>query len=54
VRNRFRLTPRLSDRCPTADGALYHSVLIEQAVGLGILAVVSLLGTLPPPMMHHH
>jgi putative copper resistance protein D len=54
VRNRFRLTPRLSDRCPTADGALYHSVLIEQAVGLGILAVVSLLGTWPPPMMHHH
>jgi putative copper resistance protein D len=54
VRNRFRLMPRLSDRCPTADGALYHSVLIEQAVGLGILAVVSLLGTWPPPMMHHH
>src|SRR5437763_2800084 len=24
VRNRFRLTPQLSDRCPTAAGALYH------------------------------
>jgi hypothetical protein len=29
-------------------------VLIEQAIGLGILAAVSLLGTWAPPFMHHH
>lgn len=54
LRNRFRLMPRFADRNGAADGALYRSVLIEQALGLGILAAVSVLGTWAPPFMHHH
>ncbi len=54
LRNRFRLMPRLADRSGAADSVLYYSVLIEQAIGLGILAAVSLLGTWAPPFMHHH
>jgi putative copper resistance protein D len=54
LRNRFRLMPRFANRDARASRALYRSVLIEQAVGLGILAVVSVLGTWPPPVMHHH
>jgi len=54
LRNRFRLTPRFADRNSAAGGALYRSVLIEQAIGLGILMAVSLLGTWAPPFMHHH
>ena len=44
--NRFRLAPRML-RHPS-PAALYRSVLIEQALGLGILAAVSGLGTWPP------
>ena len=54
LRNRFRLTPRFADRNSAAGSALYRSVLIEQAIGLGILMAVSLLGTWAPPFMHHH
>jgi len=54
LRNRFRLMPRLTERSGAADSVLYYSVLIEQAIGLGILAAVSLLGTWAPPFMHHH
>src|SRR5262249_51463590 len=54
LRNRFRLMPRVATRDASADRALYRSVLLEQAVGLGILVVVSLLGTLPPPFLHHN
>jgi putative copper resistance protein D len=54
LRNRFHLMPRLADRFQGANRALYRSVVVEQAIGIGILAVVSLLGTLPPPFMHHH
>lgn len=54
LRNRFRLVPRLASVNGATGRALYRSVLIEQAIGFGILAVVSLLGTWPPPMMHHH
>ena len=48
--NRFRLMPRLRDATATMSAlrALYRSVLGEQALGLAILAVVSLLGTWPP------
>jgi putative copper resistance protein D len=48
--NRFRLVPRLGDptASPAALRALYRSVVAEQALGLGILAVVSVLGTWPP------
>jgi copper resistance protein D len=53
-RNRFRLMPRFADKNGTAGSALYRSVLMEQAIGLGILAAVSLLGTWAPPFMHHH
>ena len=54
LRNRFRLMPRLADKNGTAGSVLYRSVLMEQAIGLGILAVVSVLGTWVPPFMHHH
>jgi putative copper resistance protein D len=54
LRNRFRLMPRFADRNGAAGSALYRSVLIEQAIGLGILAAVSVLGTWAPPFMHHH
>ena len=54
LRNRFSLMPRLANRCKETDRALYRSVFVEQAIGIGILAVVSLLGTLPPPFMRHH
>jgi putative copper resistance protein D len=45
--NRFRLAPRIS-RDATALRALGRTVALEQILGLAILAVVSLLGTLPP------
>jgi len=48
--NRFRLAPLLQrSPQPAAAAALHHSVLIEQAIGIAILAAVSLLGTWPPP-----
>jgi len=53
LRNRFRLMPRIANRDARANRALYSSVIAEQALGLGILAAVSLLGTWPPPVMHH-
>jgi copper resistance protein D len=48
--NRFRLMPRLREAAATAGAlhALYRSVIGEQALGLAILGVVSLLGTWPP------
>ena len=48
--NRFRQMPRLRDAATTAGAlhALYRSVIGEQALGLAILGVVSLLGTWPP------
>ena len=49
LRNRFRLAPRLTDQYRSETGALYRSVLIEQAIGVAILAAVSVLGTWPPP-----
>jgi copper resistance protein D len=48
--NRFRLLPRLR-RAPQPSptiAALTRSVLCEQGIGLAILAVVSVLGILPP------
>jgi putative copper export protein len=45
--NRFRLMPRIS-RDVAALGALGRTVALEQVLGLLILAVVSVLGTLPP------
>ena len=54
LRNRFRLMPQLEAGYASAGRGLYRSVLIEQALGLSILAAVSFLGTWPPPMMHHH
>jgi putative copper resistance protein D len=45
--NRFHLAPRLSHDAG-ALGALCRTVGLEQGVGLSILAVVSVLGTLPP------
>jgi putative copper resistance protein D len=53
--NRFRLTPRLPD-----NGSLRRlagNVLAEIGLGLAILAIVSVLGTLPPALhagMHMH
>ena len=46
--NRFRVLPRLADD-EAALGLMWRNVAIEQALGLAILAIVSVLGTLPPP-----
>ena len=48
--NRFRLMPRLREleNAVPPLHALYRSVAVEQAIGLGILAVVAMLGTWPP------
>jgi copper resistance protein D len=48
--NRFRLLPRLRrGETPLVPlRALYRSVIAEQAIGLAVLAVVSVLGTWPP------
>jgi putative copper resistance protein D len=48
--NRFRLLPRLQRAAqPSAPIAgLARAVLFEQGLGLAILAVVSVLGMLPP------
>lgn len=44
--NRFRLTPALPSA--RARTALCRNTLIETALGLGVLALVGILGTLPP------
>ena len=51
--NRFRLLPRLSgtEAAIVPLRALARSVLAEQAAGLGVLVVVSVLGTWPPANM---
>jgi putative copper resistance protein D len=48
--NRFRLLPRLNDAALASVSlrALCRSVIAEQALGLAILGVVSVLGTWPP------
>jgi len=53
--NRFRLLPRLRREPPSSApiAALARSVLFEQALGLAVLAVVSVLGTWPPAIHHH-
>jgi putative copper resistance protein D len=49
--NRLRLLPRLHGRPPLVPlRKLCRSVLAEQAIGLGILAVVAVLGVSAPPM----
>jgi copper resistance protein D len=53
--NRFRLTPRLPGK--GSIRRLAGNVLVEIGLGLAIIAVVSVLGTLPPAMhmgMHVH
>ncbi|HVH81762.1 MAG TPA: copper homeostasis membrane protein CopD [Stellaceae bacterium] len=59
--NRFRLMPRLREMADSARAVrtLGRSVLIEQALGVAILAVVAVLGTWPPAIesmggMAHH
>jgi copper resistance protein D len=53
--NRFRLLPRLRREQPSSApiAALARSVLVEQALGFAVLAVVSVLGTWPPAIHHH-
>ena len=53
--NRLRLLPRLRrEPQPSAPiTALAYSVLLEQALGFAVLAVVSVLGTWPPAIHHH-
>ena len=53
--NRFVFQPRIT--APTLDGAvavraLWRSVALEQSLGGLVLAAVSVLGTLPPAMVH--
>lgn len=58
--NRFVLVPRIGQEATPSGGtgALLSMVAIEQMLGLAIIAVVSVLGTLPPAIhamgMHHH
>jgi len=49
--NRFYLTPRLPD--PTAQRALERSSLAEICLGLCVLLLVGILGTLPPAAHRH-
>ena len=53
--NRLRLLPRLRrEPQPSAPiTVLARSVLLEQALGFAVLAVVSILGTWPPAIHHH-
>jgi putative copper export protein len=47
VINRLCLAPRFF-RDPSALRALGRTVALEQGLGLAVLAIVSVLGTLPP------
>lgn len=49
--NRQRLTPRMSE--PGAIRALYRNSLTEFALGLGVLILVAILGTMNPPARMH-
>ena len=53
--NRFVLVPRIAreGRPMTGTAALMWTIGIEQALGLAILAVVSVLGTWPPAIYTH-
>lgn len=50
--NRLSLAPRLGSDA-TAPARLARSVIVEQALGLAVLAAVSVLGTWPPAAMSH-
>lgn len=51
--NRFTLAPRLAGPAATRPiTALWRNVMAELALGLAVLALVSLLGTLVPAMYH--
>ena len=47
--NRLRLAPRISHDSGTVR-ALGRTVALEQSLGLGVLAIVSVLGTWPPAL----
>jgi putative copper resistance protein D len=47
--NHFRLAPRISGD-PCTLRALGRAVALEQSLGLGVLAIVSVLGTWPPAL----
>lgn len=47
--NRYRLTPAIAARAPSATGRLRRSIGLEAALGIGVLAAVAWFGTLPPP-----
>jgi putative copper resistance protein D len=53
--NRLRLTPWLASATTSADAlrALRRNSLIEASVGLAILGIVGVLGTLPPGLHEH-
>ena len=48
VRNRFVLMPRMANDDSKAHSSLLRAVVAEQSLGLIVLAVVALLGTLEP------
>jgi putative copper export protein len=54
--NRFRLMPQIAHDLDPATPlwVLARAVLAEQALGLAILAVVSVLGTWPPAIYFGH
>ena len=45
--NRYRLTPRMRDDAEALP-ALRRNALIEAALGLAVIAIVALLGTMAP------
>ena len=48
VVNRFVLTPKISAAGPAGIRALWRSAMVEQGVGMAVLASVALLGTIHP------
>lgn len=49
--NRFYLTPRLAD--PGAMHALQQTCIVELGLGLAVIFLAAVLGTLAPPVHHH-
>lgn len=48
--NRFRLTPALAREPAGALPALRRSLFVEAGLGVAVVALVAVLGTLPPPI----
>ena len=49
--NRFYLSPRIAGDTRAALGSLYRGVEFEQGLAICILALISVIGTLPPAIL---